>query len=392
MIQDVPPAGDEAHAAHSWPVGCSTADALADLQRGRRVPCLSSAPPRLSSPRSHQSPTRPPLLSQRTSAVTRATAPAAAAYAGSHLVSHRPMGEKPLPGVLSDWFSAGRRWRRAWLTFGCAAGGRRHVCLRALGKPGKSGGGRWLSLNCLPLPGGGARSALGAALQPHSSWQQGEEGRGRVPAPRMVVPGPVSRRAAAATMLLRTARVPRECWFLPTALLCAYGFFASLRPSEPFLTPYLLGPEKNLTEREVSAAGSGWLGRRGARTGRDGRRGRRWGKAEGERRSSCGEPFWTETADFPQLKGGSVLGAAWIHAVFLSSVGLELEGQVLGEGLGARSGFGSPSARVLRAMCWCCSSPTLLQLIHLGGGAEEGREYLGGKAKTASCTLDMVKV
>ncbi|XP_037362423.1 thiamine transporter 1 [Talpa occidentalis] len=69
----------------------------------------------------------------------------------------------------------------------------------------------------------------------------------------MDVPGPVSRRAAAAaaTMLLRTARVPRECWFLPTALLCAYGFFASLRPSEPFLTPYLLGPDKNLTEREV---------------------------------------------------------------------------------------------------------------------------------------------
>lgn len=52
-------------------------------------------------------------------------------------------------------------------------------------------------------------------------------------------------------MLLRTARVPRECWFLPTALLCAYGFFANLRPSEPFLTPYLLGPDKNLTERQV---------------------------------------------------------------------------------------------------------------------------------------------
>ncbi|XP_017201184.1 thiamine transporter 1 isoform X2 [Oryctolagus cuniculus] len=69
----------------------------------------------------------------------------------------------------------------------------------------------------------------------------------------MDVPGPVSRRAAAAAaaVLLRTARVPRECWFLPTALLCAYGFFASLRPSEPFLTPYLLGPDKNLTEREV---------------------------------------------------------------------------------------------------------------------------------------------
>ncbi|XP_019602991.2 thiamine transporter 1 isoform X2 [Rhinolophus sinicus] len=69
----------------------------------------------------------------------------------------------------------------------------------------------------------------------------------------MDVPGPVSRRtaAAAATMLLRTARVPYECWVLPTALLCTYGFFASLRPSEPFLTPYLLGPDKNLTERQV---------------------------------------------------------------------------------------------------------------------------------------------
>lgn len=60
-------------------------------------------------------------------------------------------------------------------------------------------------------------------------------------------------------MLLRTARVPRECWFLPTALLCAYGFFANLRPSEPFLTPYLLGPDKNLTQREVGAARrAGW--------------------------------------------------------------------------------------------------------------------------------------
>ncbi|XP_042114400.2 thiamine transporter 1 isoform X2 [Peromyscus maniculatus bairdii] len=69
----------------------------------------------------------------------------------------------------------------------------------------------------------------------------------------MDVPARVSRRAAAAaaTMLLRTARIPRECWFLPTALLCAYGFFANLRPSEPFLTPYLLGPDKNLTQREV---------------------------------------------------------------------------------------------------------------------------------------------
>ncbi|OCT91659.1 hypothetical protein XELAEV_18014718mg [Xenopus laevis] len=45
--------------------------------------------------------------------------------------------------------------------------------------------------------------------------------------------------------------VPVGTWLLPTCLLCAYGFFANLRPSEPFLTPYLLGPDKNLTERQV---------------------------------------------------------------------------------------------------------------------------------------------
>ncbi|XP_062451591.1 thiamine transporter 1 [Rhea pennata] len=42
-----------------------------------------------------------------------------------------------------------------------------------------------------------------------------------------------------------------RCWALPTALLCAYGFFCSVRPSEPFLTRYLLGPHKNLTQSQV---------------------------------------------------------------------------------------------------------------------------------------------
>uniref|UniRef100_A0A3P8SIH0 Solute carrier family 19 member 2 n=1 Tax=Amphiprion percula TaxID=161767 RepID=A0A3P8SIH0_AMPPE len=39
--------------------------------------------------------------------------------------------------------------------------------------------------------------------------------------------------------------------FLPTLLLCVYGFFSNLRPSEPFLTAYLMGPDKNLTETQV---------------------------------------------------------------------------------------------------------------------------------------------
>lgn len=109
-----------------------------------------------------------------------------------------------------------------------------------------------------------------------------EEGAGCPPlALRMDVPGPVSRRAAAAaaTMLLRTARVPREGWLLPTSLLCAYGFFASLRPSEPFLTPYLLGPDKNLTQREVRAAGAG--GGAGGRAAEGARQGAAGGSPSG---------------------------------------------------------------------------------------------------------------
>ncbi|XP_069035113.1 thiamine transporter 1 [Lepisosteus oculatus] len=42
-----------------------------------------------------------------------------------------------------------------------------------------------------------------------------------------------------------------ETWLYPTILLCFYGFFSSLRPSEPFLTAFLMGPDKNLTEKEV---------------------------------------------------------------------------------------------------------------------------------------------
>ncbi|XP_078088757.1 thiamine transporter 1-like isoform X2 [Mustelus asterias] len=43
------------------------------------------------------------------------------------------------------------------------------------------------------------------------------------------------------------SRYNRLC---PTALLCVCGFFSNVRPSEPFLTPYLLGPDKNLTEQQ----------------------------------------------------------------------------------------------------------------------------------------------
>uniref|UniRef100_UPI00398E9AE7 thiamine transporter 1-like isoform X2 n=1 Tax=Pristiophorus japonicus TaxID=55135 RepID=UPI00398E9AE7 len=45
---------------------------------------------------------------------------------------------------------------------------------------------------------------------------------------------------------------PHTGWLCPTAVLCVCGFFSNVRPSEPFLTPYLLGPDKNLTEQQKS--------------------------------------------------------------------------------------------------------------------------------------------
>nr|XP_057941899.1 thiamine transporter 1 [Doryrhamphus excisus] len=41
------------------------------------------------------------------------------------------------------------------------------------------------------------------------------------------------------------------CVMYPTLWLCFYGFFTNFRPSEPFLTAYLMGPTKNLTEAQV---------------------------------------------------------------------------------------------------------------------------------------------
>ncbi|KAK2715771.1 thiamine transporter 1-like [Artemia franciscana] len=39
--------------------------------------------------------------------------------------------------------------------------------------------------------------------------------------------------------------------YLPVIFILMFGFFKELRPSEPFLTEYLLGPWKNLTEEQV---------------------------------------------------------------------------------------------------------------------------------------------
>lgn len=43
-------------------------------------------------------------------------------------------------------------------------------------------------------------------------------------------------------------------WAYPTAVLSLYGFFANCRVAEPFLTPYLIGPHKNISEEVVRMA------------------------------------------------------------------------------------------------------------------------------------------
>ena len=40
-------------------------------------------------------------------------------------------------------------------------------------------------------------------------------------------------------------------WRVLTVLVCLFGFFKELRPSEAYLTPYLTGEWKNLTVEQV---------------------------------------------------------------------------------------------------------------------------------------------
>lgn len=47
------------------------------------------------------------------------------------------------------------------------------------------------------------------------------------------------------------AAEPRK-WKNAVIFLCFYGFMASIKPGEPFITPYLLSPEKNLTREQVT--------------------------------------------------------------------------------------------------------------------------------------------
>lgn len=41
-------------------------------------------------------------------------------------------------------------------------------------------------------------------------------------------------------------------WKWAVIFLCFFGFMASIKPGEPFITPYLLSSEKNFTREQVS--------------------------------------------------------------------------------------------------------------------------------------------
>ncbi|XP_044211096.1 solute carrier family 19 member 3b isoform X1 [Thunnus albacares] len=47
-------------------------------------------------------------------------------------------------------------------------------------------------------------------------------------------------------------KLKSSSWAYPTAVLSFYGFFANCRVAEPFLTPYLIGPHKNISEEVVT--------------------------------------------------------------------------------------------------------------------------------------------
>ncbi|XP_006760457.2 PREDICTED: thiamine transporter 2 [Myotis davidii] len=77
------------------------------------------------------------------------------------------------------------------------------------------------------------------------------EGRGP---PGLVIQGcerfDEQKRPSAAMDCFQTS--PSHSWIYPTVILCLFGFFSMMRPSEPFLIPYLSGPDKNLTSTEIT--------------------------------------------------------------------------------------------------------------------------------------------
>ncbi|KAB1283688.1 Folate transporter 1 [Camelus dromedarius] len=111
----------------------------------------------------------------------------------------------------------------------------------------------------------------GATVQSVSeilSGVRGDAWRGRDQVPRPLPSPAVSRRGPGGMALSgqeaekqgpaepRPGREP-ESWWCLVSYLCFYGFMAQMRPGESFITPYLLGPDKNFTQKQARGRRAG---------------------------------------------------------------------------------------------------------------------------------------
>uniref|UniRef100_A0A8C4FH23 Solute carrier family 19 member 1 n=1 Tax=Catagonus wagneri TaxID=51154 RepID=A0A8C4FH23_9CETA len=55
------------------------------------------------------------------------------------------------------------------------------------------------------------------------------------------------------TSLASSGSLGLPSWWCLVFFLCFYGFLAQMRPGESFITPYLLGPHKNFTQKQFPA-------------------------------------------------------------------------------------------------------------------------------------------
>lgn len=92
---------------------------------------------------------------------------------------------------------------------------------------------------------GALRPILRAALTP--AFPPRSRSAARAPG-GMELPGPEGEKQASAEPR-PGGRLPS--WWCLVFFLCFYGFLAQMRPGESFITPYLLGPDKNFTQKQA---------------------------------------------------------------------------------------------------------------------------------------------
>ncbi|XP_033712152.1 reduced folate transporter isoform X5 [Tursiops truncatus] len=88
----------------------------------------------------------------------------------------------------------------------------------------------------------GVSEAMGVQEVERRSWAVGDLGS-------MALSGPEVEKQVPAEP--RPGRKLQSWWSL-VFCLCFYGFMAQMRPGESFITPYLLGPDKNFTQKQVT--------------------------------------------------------------------------------------------------------------------------------------------